>query len=306
MGEQLPKAATSLMSSNDPELAGLKDTPAPVACEFCGKPRHTKGFQIGARIMWMPSGPEVCSCPKAQKKLAQEKAEAIAQQKAAEKAERDEQMRKRVSKVIGESGLGERFLQRTFETYIADTSERRKIAGAALAYARGFDSKLPKRGEPLPGRNGLLISGTKGTGKTHIAAAIANYLLHRGTAVICMTERNLFGKIQDTFQRNKGFGEHGQTESQIRNIYETVPLLIIDDLGKEKASEWTLATLYAIIDGRYDRAMPTVITTNYDTESLVQRLTPAGGDATTADTVVDRLKEMCESIITTGESWRTK
>lgn len=287
--------------SNDPRVAGLPGTPAPVICEFCGAERYTEGINLlGARILWYPTGARPCTCAEGIAQYEQRKAEAAARKEAEEKAEADSRMRERVRKIIGESGMGERFLQRTFDTFVTDTQEKRKIKAAAQHYAKTFDQQLPKRGQPLPGRNGFLIAGTKGTGKTHIAAAIANDLMHRGTAVICMTERNLFDKIRRTYNRDGG------DETAVRRIYETVPLLIIDDLGKEKATEWTLATLYAIIDGRYEKAMPLIITTNYDTKSLIARLTPAGGDKTTADTVVDRLTEMCENIVMGGESWRSR
>ena len=212
-------------------------------------------------------------------------------------------MRAKIRRVIHESGMRERFLQRTFQTFITDTPDRKKIAAVARKYADDFRKQLPAHGVLFPGRNGFFITGTKGTGKTHIAAAIANHLLGQGISVICMTERNMFSLIQKTFSRDK---DHGGTESEVREIYERVPLLIIDDLGKEKPSEWTLATLYAIVDGRYNRAMPLIITTNYDTQSLVNRLTPKGADKTTADAIVDRFNEMCESIVMSGESWRSK
>jgi DNA replication protein DnaC len=256
-------------------------------------------FSSPPRVLWFPGGAIACTCPEGIEKYERDKAEREAARLAEEKAVADREMRDRVRKIIGESGMGERFLQRTFESFFCETELQRKIKTAAQAYSRLFDKYLPKRGEALPGRSGLLISGTKGTGKTHIAAAIANDLMQRGTAVICMTERNLFDRIRRTYDR-----EEHSSESVVRGIYETVPLLIIDDLGKEKATEWTLATLYAIIDGRYDRAMPIIITTNYDMKSLVERLTPKGEDKTTADAIVDRLTEMCKSIEMDGESWR--
>jgi DNA replication protein DnaC len=199
--------------------------------------------------------------------------------------------------------MGERFLQRTFETFVADTEGKKRISAGAKKYAMNFQAYLPRRGEHLPGKNGIIISGTIGTGKTHIAAAIANYLLNSGTAVICMTERNLFGEIRKTYSKGQG---DGASESEVRRIYVTVPLLIIDDLGKEKPTDWTLATLYAIIDGRYDSAMPVIITTNYDDAELIMRLTPNGADKNTAAAIVDRLNEMCKSIVMEGESWRSK
>ncbi|MDR2044877.1 MAG: ATP-binding protein [Clostridium sp.] len=291
--------------SNDPSVAGLPDTPPPEICGFCGAERYTEGFAFGDRIFWFPPGAKPCTCEQGQEKHRRETAEDKARAEAERKAEADRKMRERVRRAIGDSGMGERFLQRTFKNYIAETKEQGAIAGVALEYARDFDSKLPKRGQPLPGRNGFLISGTKGTGKTHIAAAIANYLLDKGTAVICMNERDLFGRIRRTFSTSGGMDE-----SAVLETYKRVPLLIIDDLGKERATEWTLATLYAIIDWRYNSAMPLIITTNYDAPKLIERMTPTTQygerDATTAETIVDRFAEMTESITMRGESWRTR
>jgi DNA replication protein DnaC len=116
-----------------------------------------------------------------------------------------------------------------------------------------------------------------------------------------MTGRDLFGRIKRTYSHDDSYDE-----SAVLEVYKSVKLLIIDDIGKERPTEWTLSTLYAIIDGRYDRAMPLIVTTNYGAKDLVKRLTPAGGDETTADAIVDRLVEMCESIVMGGPSWREK
>ena len=287
--------------SNDPSVAGLPDTPKPVICEFCKAERYTEGYNLfGAQIMWI-GGAKPCTCPQGIEQYERGIAEIEAARQAEEKAQVARKMREYVSKIIGESGMGERFLQRTFQSFVTETPELKRVKNAAQSYARIFDTQLPKRGEPLPGRNGFIISGTKGTGKTHIAAAIANDLLNRGTAVICMTERNLLARIRRTYSRNEHIDE-----STVRGLYERIPLLVIDDLGKEKATDWTLATLYAIIDGRYERAMPIIITTNYDKRSLAERLTPKGEDLTTAEAIVDRLMEMCESIVMSGDSWRSR
>ena len=293
--------ADNYILSNDPLVAGLPDTPAPVICDYCAAERHTKGFSLlGMKIWWNPGGAESCICPEGRRDHERAVIEREMHDEAERKAEEDAKMRKRVARVVGESGMGERFLQRTFMTFVTDTPERKQAARTAKEYVENFDNRLPKRGEPLPERNGFFISGTKGSGKTHIAAAIANYLLSNGTAVICMTERDLFGRIRRTYSRDGG------DESEVLETYKRVPLLIIDDLGKEKPTDWTISTLYSIIDGRYDRAMPLIITTNYDPDSLARRLTPQGDDGTTAECIIDRMNEVCAAIILTGKSWRTK
>ena len=71
-------------------MADLPGTPKPVACEFCGAPRHTKGFPFGDRIWWAPYGPERCTCPDAV--AAFEKAEAERKAKQERRRELTEQL----------------------------------------------------------------------------------------------------------------------------------------------------------------------------------------------------------------------
>ena len=150
----------------------------------------------------------------------------------------------------------------------------------------------------------MFITGPKGTGKTHLAAAIANQLMQEGTAVVCMTMIDLLDRIKQTYEKQK---QWGATEGSVLNTYKEVPLLIIDDMGKEPATEWAVSKIYAIINERYEAYLPTIITTNYSDSELVRRLTPKDtGDSTTADATIDRLREMCAAIVTTGDSWRSR
>ena len=284
----------------DPEFEGVPGVPEPVPCEFCGKLRPVKGFRFGERIMWAPYGPERCDCEQAVAKYEAEQAEKKAREEAERKAEEDRRMKERVRKIIGESGMGERFLRRTFDTFEI-TEENRKAAATAKRYADAFESLLPSPGSPEPGRNGLFIAGPPGTGKTHLAAAIANDLIHKGRPVICMTMIDLLERIKRTYNTA------GTDEGSVLKIYKTVPLLIIDDIGKEPPTEWAISTIYNIINGRYEAYLPTIITTNYDTDALIQRMTPRDTrDDTTAKATLDRLMEMCRGVNLTGESWRRR
>ena len=298
-----PEKRDPWILSNSPEAAGF-NPPDPVPCKYCGKPRLTKGFKFGERIMWAPYGPERCDCPEAVAEYEQEKAEREAKEKAEREAKEAEEMRLRVRRIIGDSGMNARFLRRTFDTF-QPTRDNQKACRVCKTYADTFREKLPKN-NPEPGRNGLFITGPKGTGKTHLAAAIANQLMQQGTAVICMTMIDLLDRIKQTYEQSRQYG--GETsEGNVLSTYKTVPLLVIDDMGKEPATEWAVSKIYAIINARYEAYMPTIITTNYSDAELVRRLTPKdSGDPTTADATIDRLREMCAAIVTTGESWRSK
>jgi len=298
-----PDTGTNHVMSCDEGMAE-HEPPDPVPCEYCGKPRYTKGIRLGNRIMWMPYGPERCDCPEAVERYERERAEQAAEEKAKREAEENRLLRERVKRIIGESGMSARFLRRTFDLFEV-TPQNAGAHKAAKAYADTFRAKLPKN-NPDPGRNGLFVTGPKGTGKTHLAAAIANQLMEQGTPVICMTMIDLLERIKRTYEQSRKYGDE-TSEGNVLGIYKTVPLLIIDDMGKEPATEWAVSKIYAIINSRYEAYMPTVVTTNYSDTELVRRLTPRdSGDPTTADATIDRLREMCKAIITTGDSWRSK
>ena len=289
--------------SNEPEVAGF-NPPAPVPCEYCGKLRYTMGFVLFDRVRWKPHGPERCDCPQAVAVYEKEKAARQAKEQEEREAEEARAMQERVRRIIGDSGMNNRFLRRTFETY-QTARENQNVLRACKQYADTFRDKLPKN-NPDPGRNGLFITGPKGTGKTHLAAAIANQLMQEGMPVVCMTMIDLLDRIKRTYEQNR---QHGGevNEGSILNTYKTVPLLIIDDMGKEPATEWAVSKIYAIINARYEAYMPTVITTNYTDSELMRRLTPKdSADETTADATIDRLREMCVGIVTSGTSWRSR
>ncbi|MDD3230495.1 MAG: ATP-binding protein [Oscillospiraceae bacterium] len=287
------------MMSNDPRTERL-NPPAPVPCEYCGAMRYTKGINFGNRIIWMPYGPERCTCPEAVAAHEKEEAERLAKEETEHKAEETRKLNEKIRRIIGESGMGERFLRRTFDTFQI-TEENQGAARTAKRYADSFTDMLPKRGQPEPGRNGLFIAGPKGTGKTHLAAAIANDLIRHGTPVICMTMIDLLERIKRTYARD------GVDEGSVLMLYKTVPLLVIDDMGKEPPTEWAVSTVYNIINGRYEAYLPTIVTTNYDDKTLVTRMTPRETrDGITAEATIDRLMEMCCSVVMSGQSWRSK
>jgi DNA replication protein DnaC len=99
---------------------------------------------------------------------------------------------------------------------------------------------------------GLLLWGNVGTGKTYFAACIANYLISLGVPVL-MTS---FIKLTNALT---GFGEDKNAYIRSLNNYK---LLIIDDLGAERQSDYMLEQVYNIIDSRYKNQQPLIITTN--------------------------------------------
>lgn len=295
-----PAAAMIMETASDPSQivrsadSGLAGMPVPVICEYCGAPHYHVGLRQGSHIFWVLE--DLCDCPGAVAARERELAEREERQRAEEAA----RLRAKVRWIIGRSGMGARYLHRTFDNF-QRTEHNRNALSVARRYAENFDSLMPNPSGPEPGRNGLFIAGPQGTGKTHLAAAISNYLIARGTPVICMTMIDLLARIKSTFSSGD------VDEGSVLNGYKTVPLLVIDDMGKELPTEWAISTIYNIVNGRYEAELPTIVTTNYDTGSLVYRMTPKDTrDDTAAKATIDRLKEMCKGIELTGESWRSR
>lgn len=287
-----------VVTSDDPKAAPY-NPPEPVPCEYCGALRYTKGIVLKNRIMWIPTGPETCSCQEAQiAKLEAVKAKEE-ERLAAERAAAAGKKRERVIKIIGKSGLGERFRHRTFEAF-NKMPENINAYKTAQGYAANFDrlQENPTQYE----KNGLLFTGPKGTGKTHLAASIANKLMADGVPIIFITMIDLLGKIKSTFDADRTTAN----EAELMQLYKNVDLLIIDDMGKELPTAWALSKMYEIINARYEDYKPIIVTSNYTADELVRRLTPKDGDKTTADATVDRIIEMTYTAPLAGESWRSK
>lgn len=228
-------------------------------------------------MFWQPT-PVRCDCPQA-KAYWQEYDRQQEEKKAAEQeARRRRTLQEKVDRLLGESGIRKRFQQRTFPNFRRDTPDRRRNYEIAKEYADNF-AVHSRRGD------GLYIEGTNGTGKTHLAAAIALQLISEGVPVICKTSSDLLMDIK------KSFDAAGAREHEILGVYKKVDLLIIDDLGKEQCTDWGVSTLYSILNDRYEDMKPTIITTNYNGESLVRALTPKGMDASKILAIISRLRE---------------
>ena len=260
-------------------------------CEFCGAMLEQTNFEFGGVVRYVPSW-KPCSCWDAMEKLEREKQEqrAIIEQEKILAAEKRKQ--ERIKRLFGDSGMSRRALCCKFEGY-QSTFDNHEALRTCNDYVKDFD--LIQRNH----RNGLFIVGNCGVGKSHLAYAVANALIEKNTSVICMTMIDLLLKIRSSFQSKE------QTEEQILKIYEDCSLLIIDDLGKEKPSEWALQMIYTIIDRRYNAMKPIIVTTNYGANELIQRFT-FNGDSSTGSAIVDRLFEMCEYLPIKGESYRKR
>lgn len=136
---------------------------------------------------------------------------------------------------------------------------------------------------------GLMFYGSTGTGKTYLASAIANAIIDAGYRVLLTNNTRIVNQIQGTFD------EKNSTLDSL-NRYD---LLIIDDFGIERKSEYMQEMVYNIIDSRYQTGKPLIITTNLNIDVFTK------ATELTDKRIYERVLEMCMPIRVDGINQRT-
>ncbi len=113
----------------------------------------------------------------------------------------------------------------------------------------------------------LLLTGTYGSGKTHLAAAIGNYQAGMGFPPLMVSVPDLLDHLRETFSPTSTVSLDRRFEEVKRSR-----LLILDDLGTQSATPWAREKIYQLFNYRYNAELPTVITTSNKTEALDPRL----------------------------------
>ena len=149
----------------------------------------------------------------------------------------------------------EKYSDRPDENGIIPRERAGKIYDAAHRYAQNFS---------LPSKN-LLFLGATGLGKTHLSLAIANVAVNRGYYVCYGTSQNICEDLQ-----SEQLGRDSDIVYTKRQVLD-IDLLIIDDLGTEIDSQYSIATLYNIINSRILAKKPTIISTNYEPAELYKK-----------------------------------
>lgn len=180
---------------------------------------------------------------------------------------------------------------------------------AARRAQRAVDAKLSKAGiapryraathpddglweEVRDGRS-LYICGRVGTGKTHLASAIARRLVLDGKMTVRMMTTV---DVMDAFKAT--FGGSG-SEREVAARLAKFDVLVLDDLGKEPPTDWTLSRLFQIVNARYEAMRPVVVTTQFARSALINRLAK-NGDEETAIAIVSRLCETSRTVALEG------
>ena len=140
------------------------------------------------------------------------------------------------------SGLIGSQLRQTFASY--DTGECKELMRAMKAAVTAARNNT-----------GLVLSGKRGTGKTHLAVAMAVYAMKHGRGAIFRLMNELLNEIRQAVAENGGY-------FSVIQGFKEIPCLVLDDFGKERTTDFGLDALYEIVDYRYRHELQTIITTN--------------------------------------------
>ena len=159
-------------------------------------------------------------------------------------------------------------------------------------------------GGPIPGYveswESLFVSGPRGTGKTHLAcAAIKEIVKGMDPELVFQTTPAYFLPVPELMLQFKQSYNQGakQTEGEILDRYTKIKTLVLDDLGAERVSDWSIQMLYLLIDRRYREFKHTIITTNMSLGDIAEKLD---------DRISSRIAEMCRPVLFKGEDKRLK
>lgn len=207
----------------------------------------------------------ICSCQR----------EAAKQRKAAdERRQRLERIRRRKAQ-----GLQDRYL---YDYTFAHDNGQNPLLDKARAYVEHWH-------EAYRNNTGLLLFGDVGTGKSFFAGCIANALLERDVLVLMTNFPAILSRLTGMFSEDRAAFISGM------NDYD---LLIIDDLGVERGTEYAMEQMFTIVDSRYRSRKPMIITTNL---KLAEMKNPP--DLAHAR-IYDRILERCAPILFVGKNFR--
>lgn len=257
-------------------------------CPHCGRQLKTLTAQLcGSLPPAVRALPIVCDCA----------ASALAELKAvAEDTQR--KFERELARRYATCGMPESYRERKFGAGCVPLPEMRESYAAAWQWCK--DVINSSSSSPV-----LYIAGSVGTGKTWLASCCVNTLIE-SRWITWRRYGDLLRDIKDTYSDRSTRAER----DVIDRFGRKTGILVIDDLGKDKPSEWAVSRLYDIIDDRYSHRRSTIITTNYGGSALIDRLTPRDGrgnvlDDVTPQAIVDRLREVSLPVKLTGTSLRT-
>ena len=252
------------MAQTTPEPEDYTGEDGLLYCGKCRKPKEAYFPKEAAAWIGRDRHPAECGCQRAER----------------EKREAAEKRRSHLETVerLKRQGFTDPAMREW--TFANDNGKCQQMKNAA-GYVERWE-------EVQTGNYGLILWGKVGTGKSYFAGCIANALMEKEIPV-CMTNFALI--LNDLAASFTGRNEY------IARLC-SFPLLILDDFGMERGTEYGLEQVYNVIDSRYRSNKPLIVTTNLTLEEL------QNPEDTAHARIYDRLIEMCSPICFTGENFR--
>lgn len=244
-------------------------SPAPTACRRCGSLAAPKFITL---LGWRQQD----HCDACGIIIAEER----------EKREMEHAEKMTIENYLAHSGLMRGLLARmTLENF------NPQLAGKAHEIAKEYAESFSRETT-----NGLMLYGKAGSGKTHLAVSIARHIIEKKQIQVRFARIvDLLGEIRKTFDANEQY--RTENESELIQRYTSTPLLIIDDLGAEKTTDWVRQILYQIIDERWIEQKPIIVTSNLNLEELEARF---------EERIASRVAGMCRLVESRDYDYRIK
>ena len=147
-----------------------------------------------------------------------------------------------------------------------------------------------------PGDDGLLVYGPVGCGKTHLAVAVLYHLLDKRSP-----SEMLFYAVPDLLDDIRATYGGDVKRADVLGAAQDVPILVLDDFGSERVTDWVGEKLYQIINHRYNGRLQTIVTSNLAPSALARRIGQPMGER-----IASRLVEMCRRVRLDGHDRRTQ
>jgi DNA replication protein DnaC len=214
----------------------------------------------------------------------------------------DCQLRSRAQSLLAAARIPRRYEHCELREFDTRFEGAHPSLGRALLDAKAFVDSYPLE------TTGLLLIGNIGVGKTHLAVGIIKELiLNKGTACLFYDYRELLKQIQNSYNASVQ-----TTELEVlRPVFDT-ELLVLDELGAVKPTDWVWDTVSLILNTRYNNNRTTIITTNFDDKPAAAVVGARGvsRDETLGDRIGERMRsrlhEMCRIIKLEGSDFRQK
>lgn len=187
--------------------------------------------------------------------------------------ERDRQIRRaeRRQKMLSNAKIPPRFSDATLANFVAHCDGAKHALVVAKDYADNFIETALESGTCL------IFCGGVGAGKTHMAVGIAHAVIDQDKSVLFTSVINAVRAVKETYTRNLD-----KTEAEVIKSFISPALLILDEVGVQFGSDTEKMILFEIVNGRYERYLPTILISNLAKDALEQFI---------GERAIDRLRE---------------